>query len=108
MSTQQEDSFQAFKGAQAPLVFKSFKGKFIYIGGAIGVAGFLVAAIVINSVNVVIGILTLCAIWGFGYMYISMAQKKGLQNKNRERGTFIVVNKYHIRKLDHYGQEQEI
>lgn len=102
---QQQDSFQAFKGAQAPLVFKSFKGRFIYIGAALGIAGFIVAAIIINTVSVLIGIIVLCLIWGIGYMYISIAQKKGLQNKNKEKGIFIVVNKYHIRKLEDYGKK---
>lgn len=101
------DSHAAFKGAQAPLVFKGFKGRFIYIGGGVGIGGFVVAAILITTVGAVVGVIALCSIWALGYVYISVFQKKGLHTKNKEKGTFIVVNKYHIRKLEHYTYEKK-
>ena len=39
-------SYNVYKGLQKPLIFKGFKGKFIYIGGACIISALLLCAIV--------------------------------------------------------------
>lgn len=94
-----ERGFEVYKGLQAPLMFKGFKGKFIYIGGAVVMVGFFVSAAIINFVGTIPGVIVLCMIWGGGYVFISHKQKKGLHSKKIKKGIFIVTNKYKLRKL---------
>lgn len=95
----QHEEFEVYKGLQAPLMFKGFKGRFIYIGAAFFMGGFIVAAMFINFFGTIAGIITLCLIWGSGFVYIKQNQKKGLHSKKKETGVFIVINKYKLRKL---------
>lgn len=95
-----DEGFEVYKGLQAPLMFKGFKGRYIYIGAGFLMGGFIVAAALISLVGTLPGIITLCLIWTVGYIFISQKQKQGLHSKNREKGVFIVINKYKIRKLN--------
>lgn len=98
--SKEHGGFEVYKGLQAPLQFKGFKGRFIYIGAGIFMGGFLVAAAVINTIGTIAGVISLCLIWGAGFVYIKTNQKKGLHLKNKEKGIFIVMNKYKLKKLD--------
>ena len=95
-----EEGFAVYKGLQAPLMFKGFKGRFIYIGAGVVMGGFIISAIIISLVGNVPGIIALVLLWGGGFFYISQGQKKGLHNKKKTKGVFIVINKYKLRKLD--------
>lgn len=97
---EQEEGFAVCKGLQSPLMFKGFKGRYIYIGAGFVMGGFIIASGIISAFGTIPGILVLGVIWTSGYIYISKAQKKGLHAKNNEKGIFIVVNKYKLRKLD--------
>jgi hypothetical protein len=85
-----EHSIEVFKGLQKPLVFHSFKGKFIYWG-----AGFAVMSLV-NSV--ILNFMGGYILGGFGMMvplfgglyYTSLRQKRGLHNKTISKGIYIV------------------
>lgn len=96
----EEPGHEAFKGVQSPLVFQGFKGKYIYIAAAFLVAGFLIAAFLISTVNVIAGGIALFIVWAGGFVFVKTKQKSGLHSKDRSKGTFIVVNKYKIRKLE--------
>ena len=95
-----QEGYEVFKGLQSPLVFKGFKGRFIYIGAGIFMGGFILSAIFITTLGTIAGIIVLCIVWSAGYVYITKEQKKGLHKKNIKKGIFIVVNKYELKKLD--------
>lgn len=95
-----EEGFEVYKGLQAPLMFKGFKGRYIYIGAAFLMGGFVIAAGLITLLGTIPGVIALCIIWTVGYVYISHKQKQGLHFKKKEKGVFIVVNKYKVRKLN--------
>jgi hypothetical protein len=84
--------FNAYKGLQKPLIFKGFKGKFIYMGfGSIG--GALVLCIIVSTVfSLVWGGITLIIVMAGGLALTAMGQKKGLHNKDNRKGIFIVSN----------------
>ena len=52
-------SYNVYKGLQKPLIFKGFKGKFIYIGGACIISALLLCAIVSTLASFMWGGITL-------------------------------------------------
>lgn len=48
-------SYNVYKGLQKPLIFKGFKGKFIYIGGACIISALLLCAIVSTLASFYVG-----------------------------------------------------
>lgn len=95
-----QEGFAVYKGLQAPLMFKGFKGKFIYIGAGVVMGGFIFSAIIISIFGSIPGVITLVVIWGGGFLFVSQGQKKGLHSKKKTKGVFVVINKYKLRKLD--------
>ena len=72
-------SYNVYKGLQKPLIFKGFKGKFIYIGGAcITLASFMWGGI------------TLVIVMFGGLGITSQLQRKGLHRKDKRKGIYIV------------------
>ena len=85
-----EQTFSVYRGLQKPLIFKGLKGKFIYWGGACVVLSLLLCC----TISVITSF-----IWGGIFLVVSMfgglgviihLQKKGLHNKDRRKGTYIV------------------
>ncbi len=92
--------YKIYKGLQSPLVFKGFKGKFIYLGVAVILGSFLLAVILINLVDYVTGFLAMAVVLILGLLKLALEQKKGLHNKKRENGIYIVNPKYIFEKKD--------
>lgn len=90
--------FELYKGLQKPLVFKSFKGKFIYWGvGSIlfGLVSFMIIAPILSLWPALIAA---SIILGGGLGYTAINQKKGLHSKTRSKGIFIVPALYKPKK----------
>ena len=85
----QTEEFAIYKGLQRPLVFKMFKGKFIYHGAGVLVAGIIIAGLVTAIVSSIIGLIVLFAVTVPGLLYVTNKQKEGLHNKKRERTIFL-------------------
>ena len=67
------------------------RGRFlIWIAGAIGVgfAGFLVCSFLIGKL---VGIISLFIISVVGYLYSFIFQQKGLHNKKKHKGVYVVT-----------------
>jgi len=92
--------YKIYKGLQSPLVFKGFKGKFIYLGVAVILGSFLLAVILINLVDYVTGFLAMAVVLILGLLKLALEQKKGLHNKKRGNGIYIVNPKYIFEKKD--------
>ena len=85
----QTEEFAIYKGLQRPLVFKMFKGKFIYYGAGVLVAGIIIAGLVTAIVSSIVGLIVLFVVTVPGLLYVINKQKEGLHDKKRERSIFL-------------------
>jgi len=95
-------TYNVYKGLQKPLVFKGFKGKYIYWGIGSLVTGLVVGAVFIAIVNMVFGILALVLVSIGGIFYTSAKQKQGLYSKKRHKGLYIIPSRF---KYANYGKK---
>lgn len=86
--------FNVYKGLQKPLIFKGLKGKFIYWGAGCVIAGLLLCAAMSVLVSFVVGGITLIVVLFGGLSLVSMLQRKGLHNKDKRRGVYIVTKTF--------------
>ncbi|GHA81709.1 DUF4133 domain-containing protein [Pontibacter akesuensis] len=87
-------SFPVYKGLQQPVVFKTLKGRYIYWGLASVLAGFLAAVILSVTVNFLMGFLGLLAVSFSGLLYTNSRQKKGLHDKTKSNGVYIIPARF--------------
>ena len=85
----QTQEFAIYKGLQRPLVFKMFKGKFIYYAAGVLVSGIIIAGLITAIVSSIAGLIVLFIITVPGLLYVINKQKEGLHGKKRERAIFI-------------------
>lgn len=83
-----EKSFLVYKGLQMPLVLKGFKGRYIYWGLGILLSSFILATILVVSVNIVVGIIFMILYLGIGLFLLSRKQKEGMYTKRKQYGKF--------------------
>jgi hypothetical protein len=88
--------FAVYKGLQKPLIFKGFKGKFIYWGIASLLTGLVAGALVMSLINMWLGALVLVGCITGGLVYTASRQKGGLHTKSRI--TNILILNYYARK----------
>lgn len=91
MAPDKSQGFSVYKGLQRPLIFKSLKGKFIYWGMGCVLCAFLVAIILATTIHPIAGVIGLIAIGLGGLLLINQRQKKGLHNKTKSTGTYIIA-----------------
>jgi hypothetical protein len=89
-----EGQFSVYKGLQKPLVFKMFRGRFIYWGLGSIVLGLLLCMALSSLINLFAGIVALAIITGGGLALTATKQRKGLHAKNRHPGIHIHPSKY--------------
>lgn len=88
-------SYNVYKGLLKPLIFKGFKGKFIYIGGACIISALLLlCAIVSTLASFMWGGITLVIVMFGGLGITSQLQRKGLHRKDK--------TKRHIYSITHF------
>jgi len=92
--------FAVYKGLQKPLVFRGFKGKYIYWGVGALLAGLVFGSLTMSLVNMWLGALVLIGSVVGGLLYIAGKQKKGLHDKAAAKGIYI------INQIDHYGRKK--
>ena len=85
----QTEQYAIYKGLQRPLVFKMFKGKFIYYGAGVLVAGIIIAGIITALVSSIIGLIVLFVVTVPGLLYVTSKQREGLHDKKREKAIFL-------------------
>src|SRR6185437_9160745 len=85
----QTEEFAIYKGLQRPLVFKIFKGRFIYYAAGVLVAGIIIAGLITAIISSIAGLIVLFMLTVPGLLYVINKQKEGLNNKKRERSVLI-------------------
>ena len=98
-----KEVFHVYKGLQKPLVFKMFKGQFIYWGTGAIIVGLLLCMIFTALVNLIAGILLFAITTGGGLSLTAIQQRKGLHSKNGQIGIFIYQSNY-----QKHDQDQDI
>lgn len=83
-------NYQVYRGLQKPLVFKSFKGRYIYWGLGSILLGLLCAMIVSSAVNILAGIISMVMILGIGLGITAYYQQRGTRPKYQ--GTALIPN----------------
>jgi 1,4-dihydroxy-2-naphthoate octaprenyltransferase len=90
--------FAVYKGLQRPLIFKGFKGKFIYWGLASLLSGLVLGALTMSLINMWLGALVLIGCIVGGLLYTAGKQKGGLHDKGRTKSIYI-LNDYGRKKI---------
>lgn len=89
-------TYAIYKGLQRPLVFKVFKGRFIYLAlGALvgGITAGIVASVVIGAIAGLVAM----AIVAIPLLMVTIEkQKQGLYEKRRDEAVFIIPSKHTI------------
>jgi len=99
-------TFPVYKGLQKPLVFRSFKGKFIYWGLGSLLAGLVLGALTMSLINMYLGAIVLIGCIFCGLEFTACKQKKGLHDKSRSPG--IYLHPSNLKKLNRYGRKNSL
>ena len=81
--------FNVFKGLQRPLIYKGFKGKFIFWGLGSLLGGLVIGAIISSVVSSFLGIVLGVGMVVGGLYYTAQHQKKGLHSKKRDNRIYV-------------------
>ncbi len=87
-------TYNIYRGLQKPLVFKSFKGKYIYYGVGSLLVGLILTMVVSSLVNLWAGVVAAAVVIGGGLSHTAIMQKKGLHSKTKSHGVFIITANY--------------
>jgi hypothetical protein len=98
------EKYSLYKGLQRPLVFKIFKGKFIYWAAMACISSMIVGGI-ISAFNSLMGILAFIGILISGMFFTISKQKQGLSSKTRDDSIYILQPKQHPNKLKNEKQK---
>jgi hypothetical protein len=98
--------FAVYKGLQKPLVFRGFKGKFIYWGLGSLLAGLVLGALTMSLINMWLGAIVLVGSIVGGFLYIAGKQKHGLNDKTRSKG--IYIHQANLKKIKNYARKTSV
>lgn len=96
--------YKVYKGLQRPLIYKSFKGKYIYWGLGAVLAGLVLGALAMSLINMWIGAMVLAGSIVGGLLYVANKQKQGLHQKTRASG--IYIHPLNFKKLNSYVPQE--
>lgn len=82
--------YPIYKGLQKPLVYKGFKGRYIYWAIGFIILGIVLAGIIGSIFNLMFGIVVLVFIAFGGIYYTSQKQKRGLYDKTTHKGIYVL------------------
>lgn len=91
--------FAVYKGLQRPLIFKGFKGKFIYWGLGSLLTGLVLGALTMSLINMWLGAIVLVGCVVGGLLFTAGKQKGGLHDKSRAKSIYI---------LNHYDRKNNV
>jgi len=85
-----DHSYPVYRGLQKPLVFKSFRGIYIYWGLGTILVALLLGMLLFALVNLPAGLVTMTIILSAGLGYTAYRQKTG--PRPREKGYLLIPN----------------
>lgn len=84
-------AYPVYKGLQKPLIFKGFKGRFIYWGIGFLLAGLVLGALTMSLLSMWLGAIVLIGTITGGLLYTASRQKDGLHRKRRSSDIQILT-----------------
>jgi hypothetical protein len=90
MNRPQPPSYPLYKGLQSPLVFRHFKGRFIYYGVGSLLGSLILTMILSALISLPAGMLSGLLVAGAGLGYVQARQGQGLHEKTIHKGIFIL------------------
>lgn len=93
------EKYKIYKGLQRPLVFKIFKGKYIYWALGSIVAGVIVGGAVSMIISSVVGAMAMVIVTIPLMLYTISRQKEGLYSKTKDDCIYMISPKT---KIDRY------
>lgn len=94
MAVVEKKMFNVYKGLQKPLVFKAFKGKYIYWGVGAVIGSVVIGGLCMAFINPVIGGMVMVVLLVCGFLLTASQQKKGLYSKTKSNGIYIIPATY--------------
>jgi len=94
----QQPTYQVYRGLQKPLVFKSFKGRYIYWGLGSILIGLLTAMVVSSTANILAGIISMTVILGIGLGTTAFYQQRG--TKSNFQGIALIPNNPYMNRTN--------
>lgn len=101
---QEEDIqyYNMYKGLQRPVVFKLFKGKYIYWAASSFVASMVFGGLFAAIISNVVGIITFFGVGALGIAYTLNRQNNvGLHNKKTITGIILIKPKHKLKRKTH-------
>jgi hypothetical protein len=96
--TNNQPNFQVYRGLQKPLVFKSFKGRYIYWGLGSILMALITAMLVSSFLNILAGITSMTVILATGLGTTAYYQQRG--TKRTFKGTALISNNPLFRRVN--------
>jgi hypothetical protein len=93
-------TYALYKGLQRPLIFKSFKGKFIYWALGAVLSGIVIGGLIAAFISSFIGIVSMATISASLLFATIHKQKKGLYTKKIQQVIFMIAPKHRIRNYE--------
>jgi flagellar biosynthesis protein FliR len=90
-------TYALYKGLQRPLIFKFFKGKYIYWALGTLVAGIITGGIISAVVSAFAGLASLLGVSLPLLFYTISKQKQGLHSKAKDTAIYMIAPKHRIR-----------
>jgi len=88
--------YEIHKGLQKPLVYRGFKGRFIYWGVGSLAGGLLLGGLIGAVTNMYLGGLATLSLIATGLAFTFIRQKDGLHSKTRNNGIIIHPSRLNI------------
>lgn len=89
MESYEPKSYPVYKGLQKPLVYKGFKGRYMYwaIGSVVG--GVVLGGLTSVLINLYVAVIVMAAVFAGGIWITSQKQKDGLHDKTKANGVYV-------------------
>lgn len=95
--------YAIYKGLQKPLIYRGFKGKFIYWGIGSLTGGLILGGLIGALTSMYLGGFLTVALISAGLAYTFFRQKDGLHTKTRNTG--IIIHPVHL-KINHAARKK--
>ena len=99
--TNNQPSYQVYRGLQKPLVFSSFKGRYIYWGLGTILLALITAMLISSLVNILAGLASMTMILAIGLGITAYYQQRGI--KRNFKGTALITNNPAFGRQAHLG-----
>lgn len=94
----QQERFSLYKGLQRPLVFKMFKGKYIYWAMCSIITGVIIGGALSAIISSYAGLIAFAVITVSLIFYTITRQKQGLNSKKRDDAIYIIQPRQKLSK----------